>query len=310
MRRLRLLAEFAARGTVAATAEALHLTGSAVSQQLAALEKEAGVPLLLKRGRRLELTAEGQRLVDHAHVVLGNLAAAESDLAAMRRGERGSVRIAAFPTAARALLPRLWPDPGQVPPPDAPVIQVVEHEPHAAEAALRKHQVDIAVTHTYSLVPRPLPPGCEQRALFEEPVLLVLHPADAARHGLSADAPAELGHFADAPWLLPGPETACHEMAQRACGAAGFVPRPVAVANDFTVLTALITRRAGVALIPRPALPAPSPELSVHTLTTPVRRSVQAVYHMGMGRRPDIAGTLDMLVSAAASEVPAGSRRP
>ncbi|WP_225095538.1 LysR substrate-binding domain-containing protein [Streptomyces sp. CoH27] len=138
----------------------------------------------------------------------------------------------------------------------------------------------------------------------------MLHPADAARHGLSAGAPAELGDFADAPWLLPGPETACHEMARRACGAAGFVPRPVAVANDVTVLTALITRGAGVALIPRPALPVPSPELSVHTLNTPVRRSIQAVYHMGMGRRPDIGGTLDMPVSAAASEVPAGSRRP
>ncbi|MFF7469623.1 LysR substrate-binding domain-containing protein [Streptomyces sp. NPDC008092] len=310
VRRLRLLAEFAAQGTVAATAEALHLTGSAVSQQLAALEKEAGVPLLLKRGRRLELTAAGQRLIDHAHVVLGNLAAAESELAAMRRGERGSVRIAAFPTAARALLPRLWPDPGQAPAPDAPVIHVFEQEPHAAEAALGRHQVDIAVTHTYSLVPRPLPPGCEQRALFEEPVLLVLHPADAARHGLAAGAPAELKDFADAPWLLPGPETACHEMTQRACGAAGFVPQPVAVANDFTVLTALISRRAGVALIPRLALPSPSPELSVHMLTTPVHRSVQAVYHTGTGRRPDICGTLDMLASAADSQVPAPTGRP
>ncbi|MEU6506260.1 hypothetical protein [Streptomyces sp. NPDC046942] len=66
----------------------------------------------------------------------------------------------------------------------------------------------------------------------------------------------------------------------------------------------------GSALIPRPALPASSAELSVHTLNTPVRRSIQAVYHMGMGRRPDIGGALDMPVSAAASEVPAGSRRP
>ncbi|WP_234444354.1 LysR substrate-binding domain-containing protein [Streptomyces sp. NRRL F-525] len=301
VRRLRLLTEFAAQGTVAATAETLHLTGSAVSQQLAALEKEAGVPLLLKRGRRLELTAAGRRLIDHAHVVLGNLAAAESDLAAMRRGEHSSVRIAAFPTAARALLPRLWPDPDAAPAPDAPLVHVVEHEPHAAETALRKHQVDIAVSHTYSLVPRPLPPGCEQRPLFDEPVLLVLHPADAVRHGLSAGAVADLRDFADLPWLMPSPETACHEMTQRACGAAGFVPQPVAVANDFTVLTALIARRAGAALVPRLALPTPSPDLSVHRLNTPIHRSVRAVYHMGTGQRPDIRSALDSLVSAAAS---------
>lgn len=300
VRRLRLLVEFAVQGTVTATADALHLTGPAVSQQLAALEKEAGVQLLVKRGRRLELTAAGQRLIDHAHIVLGNLAAAESELAALRRGERSRVRIAAFPTAARALLPRLWPGPHSAPDPDAPLIHLVEHEPHAAESALRKHQVDIAITHTYSLLPRSLPPGCEQRPLFEEPVHLVLHTADAARHGLRPGAAVDLRLFAEDPWLLPSPETACHEMTQRACGAAGFVPQPVAVANDFTVLTALIARRAGVALIPRLALPSPSSELSVHMLTAPVHRRVQAVYHLGTGRRPDIRHVLDTLAAAAA----------
>lgn len=154
VRRLRLLAEFATRGTVAATAEALHLTGPAVSQQLAALEKESGVPLLEKRGRTLHLTSAGQLLVDHARVLLDNLAAAESDLAALRRGERGTVRIAAFPSAARTLIPLLWPDPyaaGH----QAPTLHLVEHEPEAAEAALLRHRVDIAVTHSYSLLPRP-----------------------------------------------------------------------------------------------------------------------------------------------------------
>ncbi|MFJ5678674.1 LysR family transcriptional regulator [Streptomyces sp. NPDC093097] len=299
VRRLRLLAEFAAQGTVAATADALRLTGSAVSQQLAALEKEVGVQLLLKRGRTLHLTPAGRRLIDHAHVVLGNLAAAESDLAALRRGERGSVRIAAFPSVARTLIPRLWPDPQTEPAAHAPSLHLVEHEPHAAETALQKREVDVAVTHAYSLLPRPLPPGCEQRALFDEPVHLVLHPADAALHGLSAGAPADLSRFADAHWLLPGPDTACHEMTRRACGAAGFVPRPVAVANDFTVLAALAARRAGVTLIPRLALPEASPDLSVHTLRTPVHRSVQALYHAGTGQHPGIRDVLDRLTGAA-----------
>ncbi|MEV5387970.1 LysR family transcriptional regulator [Streptomyces sp. NPDC052721] len=300
VRRLRLLAEFAAHGTVAGAANALHLTGPAVSQQLAVLEKEAGVQLLVKRGRRLELTTAGRRLLDHAHVVLGNLAAAESDLAALRRGERTKVRIAAFSTAARVLLPRLWPDPHLASAYDAPLVHLVEHEPHAAEKALRRHEVDIAVTHTYSLLPRPLPPGCEQRPLFEEPVHLLLHAADAARHGLDAGAPVDPRLLAEDRWLLPGPETACHEMTQRICGAAGFVPQAVAVANDFSVLTALVARRAGVALIPWLALPSPSSDLSVHPLTPSVHRRVQAVHHLGTGRRPEISYVLDALCVAAA----------
>ncbi|MEU8029056.1 LysR family transcriptional regulator [Streptomyces sp. NPDC049099] len=305
VRRLRVLAEFAACGTVAATAEALHLTGPAVSQQLAALERETGLPLLEKQGRTLRLTGAGQRLVDHARVVLGTLAAAESDLAALRRGERARVRIAAFPSVARRLVPELWPDPDGPAGAAGPLIELVEREPDQAEAALGRREADLALTHSYSLLPRPLPAGCERRDLFEEPVYLVLHPAEAAERGLAPGAAADLAGFAELPWLLPGPDTACHEMAQRACGAAGFVPRPVAVASDFAVLCALAARRAGVALVPRLALPDPGPPgLSVHPLRVPVRRSIHAVYRTGTGGHPGTRHVLDRLARLAADQEP------
>ncbi|MEV5795731.1 LysR family transcriptional regulator [Streptomyces sp. NPDC052192] len=300
VRRLRILAEFADLGTVAATAEALHLSGPAVSQQLAALEKEAGVLLLEKRGRTLHLTNAGLRLVDHARVLLGNLAAAEADLASLRQHPSGEVRIAAFPTAARTLIARLWPAPHN----DSPRITLLEAEPDAAEAALRQHRADIALTHSYSLLPRPVPPGCEQRHLTDEPVLLVIHPDDAAAHGLQPGRPADLSRLADAAWLLPGPETACHEMTQRACGAAGFVPRAVAVASDFAVLAALTARRAGVALIPRLALPTPTPDISAFPLVSPLHRSIQAVYRAGTGTHPDIRFVIEHLVAAAPTPSP------
>nr|WP_271417075.1 LysR substrate-binding domain-containing protein [Streptomyces lienomycini] len=174
-------------------------------------------------------------------------------------------------------MPSLWPDPGTAPAPEEPAAFLVEHEPPAAEAALGRREVDIAVTHSYSLLPHPVPAGCEHTALFDEPVHLVLHPADAAGYRLAPGSQADLRRLADAPWLLPGPETACHEMTQRACGAAGFVPRAAAVAGDFAVLTALVARRAGVALIPRMALPAPGPNLSIHPLRVPVHRSIHAL---------------------------------
>lgn len=214
VRRLRLLAEFATHGTVAATAEALHLTGPAVSQQLAALEKETGLTLLEKHGRALRLTGAGRLLVEHAQVVLADLAAAQADVAALRQGRPGAVRVAAFPSAARVLLPLVWPEPGA----DAPRLHLVEHEPDSADEALRQRTVDVAVTHAYSLLPRPLPPGCEQRHLFDEPVELALHPDTAARHGLAPGDKADLAAFAQEAWLVPGADTACHEMTQRPAG--------------------------------------------------------------------------------------------
>src|SRR5687767_11232013 len=103
VRRLRLLRELHARGTIAAVADALQYTPSAVSQQLAVLEREAGVPLLERVGRGVRLTDAGRRLVEHADAVLARLEAAEAELAEGTE-VRGRVRVASFQTAARALV--------------------------------------------------------------------------------------------------------------------------------------------------------------------------------------------------------------
>src|SRR3954451_7799691 len=106
VRRLRVLRELAERGTVVATAEALSFTPSAVSQQLAALEREAGVVLLEREGRRLQLTDAGRTLVAHADTVLAQLERAEADLHAGASEISGTLNVAAFSSYARSLLPR------------------------------------------------------------------------------------------------------------------------------------------------------------------------------------------------------------
>src|ERR1700761_7177516 len=108
LRRLRVLHHLAEHGTVTAAAEALHLTGPAVSQHLAALERETGARLVAKHGRTVALTPAGRLLVAHAEVVLGDMAAAEAALAALTTQGAGTVRIAAFPSAARVLVPPAW----------------------------------------------------------------------------------------------------------------------------------------------------------------------------------------------------------
>lgn len=299
VRRLRLLRELQVHGTVTATAEALYLSGPAVSQQLAALEREAGMPLLEKQGRRLRLTAAGNLLVEHAEVILGQLATVEADLRALRGGDHGLVRVAAFPSAARVLVSRMWRALAQERA-RSPELRVIEREPDEAADGLRRHDSDIAIVHSYSLLPRDLPPGCEQYRLMDEPVLLALPRRLAAERALVAGQIVDLVDVADENWLMPGPETSCHELTRRACGSAGFVPRPSAVASDFSVLTELVAVGAGVALVPRMALPADTSDVSLHPLADPVGRVVHAFTRIGDARLPHVKLVLETLRSVAA----------
>ncbi|MER7688881.1 LysR family transcriptional regulator [Streptomyces sp. NPDC097610] len=311
VRRLRILQHLAAYGTVAATADALHLTAPAVSQHLAALQKEAGTPVVEKHGRTLRLTAAGELLVAHTEVILAELAAAESGLAAMKGGRHGTVRISAFASAARTLVPPLFErltgtGTGTDPAPDNGTgadrdlsLRLSVQEPDEALDELHKRSTDLALVHSYTVLPRSVPAAWEQTVLMEEPVLLALHPDRAGREGLTAGQPADLSRLAHLPWLTPGPETSCYEMIQRACGAAGFVPDIRAASSDFSVLTALAAADAGAVLVPRMALPDHTAPLSLHPLVRPVSRTVFTVSRAGTGKHPDLRAVLDLLHETA-----------
>ncbi|MFC9635464.1 LysR family transcriptional regulator [Streptomyces mirabilis] len=309
VRRLRILQHLAAYGTVAATADALHLTAPAVSQHLAALQKEAGTPVVEKHGRTLRLTAAGELLVAHTEVILAELAAAESGLAAMKDGRCGTVRISAFASAARTLVPPLFErlnGTGIDPAPDNGTgaarqlsLRLSVQEPDEALDELHKRSTDLALVHSYTVLPRSVPAAWEQTVLMEEPVLLALHPDRAGREGLTAGQPADLSRLAHLPWLTPGPETSCYEMIQRACGAAGFVPDIRASSSDFSVLTALAAADAGAVLVPRMALPDHTAPLSLHPLVRPVSRTVLTVSRAGTGKHPDLRAVLNLLHETA-----------
>ncbi|MBT2212378.1 LysR family transcriptional regulator [Actinomadura sp. NEAU-AAG7] len=295
VRRLRILQHLAAYGTVAATAEALHLTPPAVSQHLAALQKEAGMPVVEKHGRTLRLTAAGELLVAHAEIILAELAAAESGLAALQSGRHGIVRITAFASAARALVAPLWQRLAGTDAASALSLRLSVQEPDQALDELRKRSTDLALVHSYTVLPRSFPAACEQTVLMEEPVLLALHPRQAEALGLTTGQPADLSRTSHLPWLTPGPETSCYEMIQRACGAAGFVPDIRTRSSDFSVLTALVAAGAGAALVPRMALPDTAASLSLHPLLHPVSRTIFTVSRAGTGKHPDLRRVLDLL---------------
>ncbi|MFF3559256.1 LysR family transcriptional regulator [Streptomyces sp. NPDC002574] len=308
VRRLRILQYLATYGTVAAAARALHLTAPAISQQLSALEREVGLPVVEKQGRTLRLTAVGELLVSHAEIVLSDLAAAESDLEAIRGGGgRGVVRIAAFASAARRLIAPLWKrvlgagDQSG----GALTLELVEQEPDVALETLRRRDVDLAVVHGYTVLPRDVPAGCEQTRLLEEPVLLALHPDRAVRMGIAPGGTVDLARLSDTPWLTPGRETSCYEMIQRACGAAGFVPSIRSRSSDFSVLAALVAAGAGAALLPRMTLPDVMPgPISLHPLLHPVSRTVCTASRSGTSGRPDIRHVAELLRQTAAGTAP------
>ncbi|WP_204357960.1 LysR family transcriptional regulator [Streptomyces sp. ICC1] len=166
VRRLRLLRELARRGTIAAVAEALSFSPSAVSQQLGVLEREAGLPLLERTGRRVRLTPAGQNLVRYAEEVLELLERADADLAEARSGLAGALRIGSFPTATRAIVPAALVALARRHPRLEPMVS--ETDPAAVAHALRAGDLDVALIHEYDFVPAPDEPGLAAEPLCRE----------------------------------------------------------------------------------------------------------------------------------------------
>jgi DNA-binding transcriptional LysR family regulator len=290
VRRLWLLRELAHRGTIAAVAEALAYTPSAVSQQLSTLEREAGTPLLARAGRRVELTPAAHGLVAHAEAVLERLERAEADLAAGRAGPAGPLRIGAFPSAARAVVPAALATLAAAHPALEPRLR--ELDPAGVAAALRAGEVDVALVHDYDFVPVPPEAGVETVALFEEAMFL------AAPRTLTPPAgePHPLRRWRDAPWIVAPPDTRCGTMTVRACEAAGFTPDARHVVDDFPAVLALVAIGGGVALVPELGVTAPDADVVLTPL--PMHRRTMAAHRSGAGANPAIAAFVGAMRAA------------
>jgi DNA-binding transcriptional LysR family regulator len=286
VRRLRLLCDLARLGTIAAVAEAHTYTASAVSQQLSVLEREAGVVLLERAGRRVALTGAGRVLVQHAETVLAAMEQTTSALAALRTGLAGPVRIGAFPTAVRTLLPGTLVALGREHP--GLELMVSELDPAEVPAALRERRLDVGLLNVYDVLPADPDPALDTVHLLDEPV----HLASAAGHTLE-QARTE-------PWILAGPGTLCHSLALHLCRQAGFTPRARHYADDFATVLALAAAGQGVALVPRLALSDSTPGVRLTAL--PTRRRTRIAYRRGGAGHPAVAA----FVSALRSVVRAG----
>lgn len=251
LRRLRLLRELHARGTIAAVADALQYTPSAVSQQLAVLERETGRTLLTRAGRGVRLTDDALVLVGHAELLLRQAELAEADLAAAGDGgPAGRARIASFQSMAmRVAIPTIGALAQTAP---GLRCELVEAEPEQSLPALALGDLDLVLADEWRHQPRARPDGVEREDVILDPVSLVLpegHPA-ARRGGHGRTVP--LAALADAPWVTGHPGTGWEEVTVRACRElGGFDPDVRHRANDAAIGLALVGAGQAVMLLPQ-----------------------------------------------------------
>lgn len=242
IKRLRLLCELHHRGTIAAVADAMGISSSAVSQQLALLEKEAGVTLLRKQGRTLALRTPALQLVAIAEKLLAELETAAAQLHRQQQEITGTVRLAVFQTALLALLPAVLKRLQTQHP--ALRVEVVQHEPETGLSETKARAFDLVVAEQYPGHAAPHFTGLDRVPLAADKIRLALSPeSDFARVTTLADAAA-------LPWVMEPHGAASRHWAEQACRSAGFEPDVRFETADLQAHIRLIETGNAVGLLP------------------------------------------------------------
>ncbi|WP_436770792.1 LysR family transcriptional regulator [Yinghuangia sp. YIM S09857] len=300
LRKVRVLRELDRRGTVSAVADALHLTPSAVSQQLTALSRETGVRLLEPAGRRVRLTGAARVLLRHADQLFAQLERVQADLAAYQEGATAEVRITAFGSAITGLvLPALRDLRGR-----RPGLSLVLRESELPEGytGLVAGEMDIAI-----VIASPDGPAGDDARFARVPLLSdpldVMMPAD---HPLAAAREISLTDLVEETWVT-GSVGACSQLTATACAAAGFAPRVRHRADEWTTIFGLVEAGLGISLIPRLVSANMSAMTPQHTNNVVLRvlegqapqRHIAAYVRNGSESAPHLATVLDALAAQA-----------
>jgi DNA-binding transcriptional LysR family regulator len=293
-RRLRVLREVALRGTVTSAASGLHLTPSAISQQIAVLSRELGVPLLEKTGRGVRLTGQAQLILTHASVVQAQFERARADLAAFADGRIGRVSIAAFSTGISGLIAPAMRKLRTTRPGIA--VTAVEMDTPDSFTHLDSGDLDVVLAVDFRKAPPRTDPHYHRVELLAD-VLDVVLPAD---HPLAAQDSVDLADLAREIFVAASPSTPCSEVTLAICAAAGFSPDVRHYSSDWHAITALVEVGAGVALVPRLAQPLNCRGVALRPLRGQrAARNIFAAVRAGAEADPVLAATLEALCEVA-----------
>jgi molybdate transport repressor ModE-like protein len=303
-RHLRVLREVARTGTFSAAARSLGYTQPAISQQVRALERRVGTPVVTRAGGGMRLTSAGEVLVRHASGILGGLAAAEEEVAAVAGLRAGRVRLAAFPSGSATLVPAAVAQLSRAHP--GVEVSLVELEPPASVELLRSGECDLALTFDYASpaagsgepgapVPAPDEEGLWRTALLEDVLEAVLPP----EHPLADAAELGLADLAGEAWIAGCPR--CRGHLVNACTVAGFSPRITFATDDYVAVQSLVAAGLGVALVPDLVLSAARhPQVAVRRLRPAPRREVAVVTTPELRRVPAVRAFVDVIRTVAA----------
>jgi DNA-binding transcriptional LysR family regulator len=304
LHRLRLLQEFAARGSIARTAAVLGYTPSAVSQQLAVLEREAGIALLDRSARRAELTDAGRRLAGHAERILAMVEEAETDLSAQAQEPAGRVVVTAFPSAAVAFAPALARSLRT-----HPSLALVLRQAPAREGLrqVRSGEVDVAIVDDWtSRLAEEVESGgsiltCHH--LIRDRLALVV---PRAHRAADPGQPVDLRALRFDPWLAAPAGEASRQAVDRMLAAVGVAPPVLSEFEGMSTIVSLVARGIGIAILPRLAVAAGERRVAVRELPhgLDLARDIHAVARTASVRRPSVAVILSALRYAAKAMQP------
>ncbi|GAA2480379.1 LysR family transcriptional regulator [Streptomyces thermolineatus] len=289
LERLRTLHAIAVHGSVGAAADVLHVTTSAVSQQMGKLERETGQQLLARNGRGVRLTDAGRLLAGHAARILSQVELAHSDLEAHRGAAVGEVVMGVFPTAARGLLPQVLVELRREHPQLRPRLR--ETEPEEALTRLQRGDLDVAVVLDWYNRPLALPGDLAKAPLLDDPADVVV-PAD---HRLAGRADVALEELADDEWISWPSGEFCHDWLLFTLRSKGIEPRVQHAAAEHHTQLALVAAGLGVVVAPRLGR-GPLPDgVRVLPVRHPMSRHVYAVWRADTDRRPSVRAVVDVL---------------
>jgi DNA-binding transcriptional LysR family regulator len=299
VRRLRIFAAVAERGSFTAAAEELFMTHSAVSQQMALLERQLGMQLMVRGPRGVELTEPGRVLAERATVLLGSVAALEREMRDLK-ARHSYVRLGAFPTAGADLIPKVvsayqkrYPD-----------TRIVLRSAHAADMAgcLRDGSIHLGLVWDYDFAPRNLPADVDWIHLADDP-LCVLFPTD---HPLAGEPAVDLAELAGEEWVVRGHQPPYDDAFVLMCRMAGFEPAIAFVTDDYPSAQGLVAAHIGISTAPRLSLVAQRPDVVAVPIAAPApHRRIAAVRLRGANHPPAAQQMLDVLRESTESvEVP------
>jgi DNA-binding transcriptional LysR family regulator len=299
VRRLQVLIELDACGSFSAAAQALHLTQPAVSQHVAALEREIGLALVERGTRPVGLTEAGHALVRHARLVIARLEDAEQELEHIAGRWRGRLRFGSFPTALATFVP-------------AAVASLKQHHPFVTLTVIDDHlqrllprlqngELDLALIYDHEALPHDTAAELDLVHLRDDQFHAVLP----ARHRLArSHRGVKLEQLADDTWIGGGPTSAWFQIVRHSCHQAGFEPRVAFNSDDNVAVQAFTAAGLGVSVIPGLAVRHPLPGVEIRPLLThtPVRRI--SVARPAAGFRSPASHTMVELLKHAAAQQP------